>query len=343
MGRPTQSRPRWLLIIHELPPSPAYLRVKTARQLQKMGAVAIKDSVYVLPNTEAAHQGFTWLAKEISTGGGDATLCEANFVCGSTNSAIEALFQIARGQDYQDLAEQVRSALRPLGKVRRQDEGKRATSELALGRFQRRMGEITALDFFGAPGRAAAGSLLATLQARLCQPAVETPAPKLTAVPRVKGGVWVTRKGVHVDRIACAWLIKRFIDPRGKLMFVPADSYPAADGELRYDMLDAEHTHDGDRCTFEVLMQRFGVVDRSVTAIGELVHEIDVRDGKFRRAETAGLELLIRGIALTQSEDEARVALGTGLFDALYETLRTQQPSPHSPKRTEEEQKVTKR
>jgi hypothetical protein len=323
MRRPAQAPPRWLLLIHELPPSPAYLRVKTARQLQKIGAAAVKDSVYVLPNTEAAHQSFTWLSKEINAGGGDANLCEANFVGGSTNSEIEALFQIVRGQDYQQLAEQVRSVLKALGKTRRQDEGKRVAAEAALARFQRRMDEIAQLDFFTAPGRGAASSLITTLEARLCHPSSEAAAPKRhTAIPVVKGAVWVTRKGVHVDRIACAWLIKRFIDPSAKLMFVPATSYPPADGELRYDLLDAEQNHDGDRCTFELLMQRFGVVDASVTTIGELVHDIDVCDGKFQRAETAGLEMMIKGIPLTQTEDEARVALGAGLFDALYETLK---------------------
>ena len=138
----------------------------------------------------------------------------------------------------------------------------------------------------------------------------------------MKGAVWVTRKGVHVDRIASAWLIKRFIDREAKLKFVPPKGYAPVDGELRFDMFEAEYTHEGDRCTFEVLAGRFEVADPAVAAIGEVVHDIDVRDAKFGRAETSGVERLVNGIALTQPDDEARIALGTQLFDALYEAWR---------------------
>jgi hypothetical protein len=317
---PTNSR--WLLLIHQLPPSPAYLRVKTARQLQKVGAVAVKNSVYVLPNTEPANESFAWLSKEIAAGGGEATLCESSFVGGTSNEAIEALFHAARGRDFQELADEVRSVLKELGKARRLDDGKRAAAATALARFRRRMGEVGELDFFGAPGREATGSLLGTLEDRLRKPADEVPAPKDSVVRKVKGAVWVTRKGVHVDRIASAWLIKRFIDPQAKLKFVPAKGYSPRGGELRFDMFEAEYTHEGDQCTFEVLARRFEVLDLAVAAIGEVVHDIDVRDGKFGRAETAGVERLVNGIALTQSEDQARIALGSQLFDALYETWR---------------------
>ena len=87
-------------------------------------------------------------------------------------------------------------------------------------------------------------------------------------------------------------------------------------------MFEAEYTHEGDRCTFEVLAQRFEVADPAVRAIGEVVHDIDVRDGKFGRAETPGVERLVNGIALTQADDEARISLGGQVFDALYEAWR---------------------
>src|SRR5882672_900966 len=308
--------PRWILLIHQLPPAPAYLRVKTARQLQKIGAVAVKNSVYVLPNADSANETFAWLSKEIAAGGGEATLCESSFVGGTSNEAIEALFHAARGKDYQELANEVRLALKELGKARRLDDGKRATAESALARFRRRIGEIGEIDFFGGPGREATGSLLATLEDRLRTPTAGAPTLKAAVVRKVKGAVWVTRKGVHVDRIASAWLIRRFIDPQAKLKFVPAKGYSPEGGELRFDMFEAEYTHEGDQCTFEVLARRFEILDPAVTAIGEVVHNIDVRDAKFARAETAGIERLINGIALTQSEDEARIALGSQLFDA---------------------------
>jgi hypothetical protein len=321
---PTASTPpaRWLLLIHQLPPSPAYLRVKTARQLQKIGAVAVKNSVYVLPNVEAAHESFAWLSKEIAAGGGEATLCESSFVGGTSNEAVEALFHAARRRDYQELDAEIRAVVKALGKARHITGDKRGPAEATLGRFRRRLSEIAELDFFGAPGREATGSLLEGLEQRLRQPAPEVrPSPK-TAPRTVKGGVWVTRKGVHVDRIASAWLIKRFIDSAAQLKFVPSKGYLPVGGELRFDMFEAEYTHEGDRCTFEVLAQRFGVSDAAVAAVGEVVHDIDVRDGKFGRPETPGVERLVNGIALTQSSDEARIALGAQLFDALYEAWR---------------------
>jgi hypothetical protein len=318
---PAASTPRWLLLIHQLPPSPAYLRVKTMRQLQKVGAVAVKNSVYALPNGDEALESFSWIAREIAAGGGDSSLCESSFVGGSSNEALEALFNRSRAKDYQNLLEDIGDALKELGKARHLEEGKRAVGETALARFRRRQSEIARLDFFAAPDGERATSALAALERRLRAPASEPPGAGERPLG-VRGGVWVTRKGVHVDRIASAWLIKRFIDPGAKLKFVPPKGYVPRAGELRFDMFEAEHTHEGDRCTFEVLARRFGVDDPAVTAIGEVVHDIDLRDGKFARLETPGVERFITGVALTTPDDAARIALGAKLLDALYEAWR---------------------
>ncbi len=322
MGSKPPSGARWLLLIHQLPPSPAYLRVKTGRQLQKVGAVAVKNSVYVLPNTDSSAESFAWLSKEITAGGGEATVCESSFVSGTSDEALQALFHEARGKDYSELAGEIRTAHKALGKARHLDDARRAAGTAALARFRRRLTEIADLDFFGAPGRETPASLLAGFEERLHEPAPEDAVEVEVAPRKIKGGVWVTRKGVHVDRIASAWLIKRFIDADAKLKFVPPKGYLPVDGELRFDMFEAEYTHEGDRCTFEVLAHRFDVADAAVTAIAEVVHDIDVRDDKFGRPETAGVERLVNGIALTQPEDEARIALGGQLFDALYEAWR---------------------
>src|SRR5207253_1120682 len=102
-----------------------------------------------------------------------------------------------------------------------------------------------------------------------------------------RGATWVTRTGVHVDRIASAWLIRRFIDPRAKLKFVAVSGtgYQPKKGEQRFDMYAAEHTHVGELCTFEVLLERFGVGDVGLQIIAEIVHDIDLKDSKFGREE----------------------------------------------------------
>src|SRR5262249_7009043 len=112
------SEPRWLLLIHQVPPKPAYFRVKVWRRLQRLGAVAIKNSVYVLPRTEQTYEDFEWVMREIIEGGGDASICEARFVEGLSDEQVEALFHAARDADYARLAEDLRKlfAALPIGR-----------------------------------------------------------------------------------------------------------------------------------------------------------------------------------------------------------------------------------
>jgi hypothetical protein len=129
-----------------------------------------------------------------------------------------------------------------------------------------------------------------------------------TAMPPFCERLWVTRQDVHVDRIASAWLIRRFIDPKPQSKFVTPKSYRHAQGELRFDMADAEFTHEGDKCSFEVLLDKTGVSDTALTAIAEIVHDLDLKDRKFDRAETSGIGHVIEGICATQSGDMDRIA-----------------------------------
>ena len=138
----------------------------------------------------------------------------------------------------------------------------------------------------------------------------------------MRGRTWVTRSGVHVDRIASAWLIRRFIDPEARFKFVTGHEYAARSGELRFDMFEAEFTHEGELCTFEVLRQRFGLEDSALREIGEIVHDIDLKDARFARPEAAGIDQLIAGIAMRHKDDEARVEEGGGAFESLYEYFR---------------------
>ena len=134
--------------------------------------------------------------------------------------------------------------------------------------------------------------------------------------------IWVTRKGVQIDRIASAWLIRRFIDQGARFKFVPSSGYQPEPGELRFDMFEGEFTHRGDRCTFEVLLRQFELNDTSLKAISEIVHEIDLKDSKFGRPDTLGLERLINGIAMANKEDEVRLAQGATIFDGLHEYFK---------------------
>ena len=141
-----------------------------------------------------------------------------------------------------------------------------------------------------------------------------------------RGRTWVTRKGVYVDRIASAWLIRRFVDPRARFKFVAARGYKPVKNELRFDMFEGEYTHEGDHCTFEVLLDRFQLRDPALSAIGEIVHDLDMKDEKHRRPETAGIEQVIAGIAMAHKEDDARIERGCTVLDDLYVYLSRRVP-----------------
>jgi len=251
-------------------------------------------------------------------GGGEASVCRAAFVDGLSDTQIEGLFRTARDADYADVTRQAEDALRTAPTGLRLEGPARAELEAALARFRRRASEISAADFFGAPGRPAAASALERIEVRLRPPAAKS--RNLAGARPGRGRVWVTRRGVYVDRIASAWLIRRFIDPRARFRFVAVDHRPAP-GEIRFDMFEAEYTHEGDRCTFETLAARFAPADPALAAIGEMVHDIDCKDARFGRPETPGLERLIAGIARAHPEDEGRLASGGAALDALYESF----------------------
>ena len=240
---------QWLLLIHHLPPKPDYLRVKISRRLQRVGAVLVKNSVYLVPADEERLEDLHWIRAEVLDGGGEAVICRAEFVAGLDDDEIRA-----------------RLAAHPAAAVRT-----------------------------GA-----------------------TPA-STTDTDDVRGRTWVTREGIFVDRIASAWLIGRFIDSAARFKFVPPLGYRPEPGELRFDMFEAEFTHVGDRCTFEVLLDRFTLgEDPALGAIGEIVHDIDLKDGKFARDEVPGIERVLTGIARAHADDTARLARGRQLFDELY-------------------------
>jgi hypothetical protein len=138
---------------------------------------------------------------------------------------------------------------------------------------------------------------------------------------KLRGKIWVTRKGIHIDRMASAWLVRRFIDEQAKFKFVPAKGYKPLSNEIRFDMFEAEFTHEGDRCTFEVLIERAGIKDPALVSIAEIIHDIDLKDNKFGRDEAVGIRTLIDGIALTTPDDLERIARGTEVFNNLYEVF----------------------
>ncbi len=321
---PEKTEGRWLLLIHQIPPKPNYFRVKVWRRLQRLGAVAIKNSVYVLPCSDQTQEDFQWVLREIFAEGGEASICEAHFVEGLADEQVEALFHAARDAEYAQIAEEARQLAEELPSAARLDRDQRNRFAAEVARIKRRFSDVAAIDFFGASGRDTTEALLEGLEARLREPPPTGTAAVESAgrSERFLGRVWVTRRGVHVDRIASAWLIRRFIDREARFKLVANKGYRPETGELRFDMFDAEFTHEGDRCTFEVLLRRFKIDDPALRPIAEIVHDIDLKDSKFGRQEALGLDRLIAGITMAHKEDEARMARGAAVFEDLYEYFR---------------------
>jgi hypothetical protein len=141
--------------------------------------------------------------------------------------------------------------------------------------------------------------------------------PPPVHINSLKGRVWVTRTSPHIDRLASAWLIRRFIDSKAKFKFVK-EPYKPAQKELRFDMAEGEFTHFGDWCSFETFLHRIQLKDPALKNIAEIIHDIDLKDRKFARLEAAGIDHLVRGLCKIYSDDHKRVEASLSLFDALY-------------------------
>jgi hypothetical protein len=297
----------WLLLLHHLPPKPDYFRVRVRRRLQQLGAIPLKNAVYVLPNNEASVEDFHWLAEEIRRDGGQVIVAEARFLLGVSDRDLIEQFNAQQAESYRELVAEARQALvlEP------------AQAGVLVAELERRLGEVAERDAFGAAERALAESAIDEVRRQIV--AVTNVA---SSGDRPAGSVWVTRQNVFVDRIASAWLIRRFIDREARFKFVPAIGYLPATGEYRYDMFEGEYGHEGDRCTFETLVDRFALTgDVGLAAIAEIVHDLDLKDAKFGRAEAAGVLALLQGIVSRYAADAERVEHGRRLFDQLYSHL----------------------
>jgi hypothetical protein len=297
----------WLFLLFNLPAKQSSDRVKVWRRLKKFGAIQLKTSTYVLPDEPVHYERFQWLAKEIVDTGGEATLVRVKDIEGMPHAAIVALFNEARARDYDELFE-------PLNLLIKDDKA-RKQSPNQLQKLRQRFQEIRDIDYFQ-------NSRGEDLQ-RLLQKAeaLEAPKKKPETIMRLRaedyrGKSWVTRPRPEIDRVGSAWLIRKFIDPSAKFVFgnAPAE-FPKA---IPYDMFEVEFSHHGDNCTFETLIQRFGIRDRAVLRLAELIHDADLEDDKFHRVEGFGIEQIFKGWAKQGLSDQEILGKGFECFDALY-------------------------
>jgi hypothetical protein len=288
------------------------------RRLTKLGALPLKRSAYLLPEDEGTLEDLQWLRQEIRDEGGEAWVVDARFVAGLRDEEIREGFRAMRSNDYRALAAEARTVL---DRVRDGGPGQdHPTIEADRRRLQRRVEATRRIDFFHATERDEVEALMSTIE-RLVEMDDRKPA-QIPSREELRSRTWVTRTGVKVDRMASAWLIRRFIDPAATFVFVAPQQASSIRDALRFDMFEGEFTHDGNRCTFEVLLAASGRADdRGLAAIAQIVHDLDLRDDRYQRAETAGVAALIDGIVSRFDDDHRRIAESTPVFDALHASL----------------------
>jgi hypothetical protein len=325
---------RWLLFVHQLPSNPSNLRVRTWRRLQQLGAIPIKQAVYVLPDTPSSREDFEWLKTEVKGAGGDATVFSADNVDSWSDDALVEEFRRSRQEAYASLARDVETVLKRTSGTR-QPRGARAPAIRRLSQgFRERLTAIEGVDFFGSAGRDRVTTLLKQLEER----ASETRRPTVSSKPTspadantYHGRLWVTRPRPGVDRMASAWLIRRFIDPQARFGFA-VDRDAAPQEAIPFDMFGVDFSHQSDGCTFETLCAVFAIEEPAIARVAAIVHDLDLKDARFGAPEGATVGTVIEGLQLAHADDEALLAQGMALFEALYRAFaqasRTAGPRP---------------
>jgi hypothetical protein len=298
----------WLLLLVRLPATHSAERVAIWRKLKKSGAIQIQTSTYVLPDDPPRYETFQWLTQHIRDAGGDTTLVRVREIEGWSNERLIDLFNAARAKEYASLREMLGPLIASAGR----------TSKLGgkLERIRKQFREIREADFFDSPKGRDLEMVLRKLEGP--QPTSKTQ-PKLE--PRdFRGRIWLTRPRPEIDRVGSAWLIRKFIDPKAKFVF--ESKRPPSQHVLTFDMLHGDFSHDGDDCTFEALIRRFGIQDQAARKIAEMIHDADLDDEKFQRNECIGIDRILKGWAKQGLPDKEILRRGFECFDALYAFLR---------------------
>ncbi len=305
-----------LLLLVGVPPTPSSLRVRVWRRLRSLGAVALKRSAYLLPDTPERYEDFQWLAQEIQREGGEATLIRVQQIENVGHGDVLQMFHEPRDQDYRHLAVRYRKVLQSL---ERKSTAKSTRAQEELMRLAKDHQRIRDIDFFDAPGGAEVRRLEEAIAMRTRRPESSRREERSTLdLGKLRGRRWVTRPRPHIDRIASAWLIKRFIDPQAQFVFAPPAEFPK--DAIPFDAPGVELSHQGEDCTFETLVKRARLRDRRLVRLAEVVHEADLRDGKYPHEEARGIDVAVRALLAASPDDHHVLAQGMSLFEGLYAT-----------------------
>lgn len=315
---------KWLFLVHQVFTPNSRERVKVWRAIKKTGAVLHRNSVYVLPYGPERLEDFQWVCQEINDAKGDASVFVSTAPDPAEDAVLKTLFRKARDEDYAQLlrdADKLHRRVALAKKGRNLTERLQRTLDKEARQLCGQLDELRRIDFFSAspPGRIT--KLLDGILKDLASTRKEekTAPVRRCAVKDFQNRVWATRKDIHIDRLCSAWLIRRFIDPGARFVFAAEDSLP--EKAIRFDVFGAEFSHHGEDCTFETFLKAFRLRDPALRRIAEIIHDIDLKDGKFGRSEAAGLDLVIRSLADSVKNDHRLLEVGASILDGLHRSL----------------------
>jgi hypothetical protein len=313
----------WLLLVHQLPPRPTNIRVRIWRRLQDVGAVALKNSVYVLPASEQSREDFEWIKVEIQELKGEASVFVVNSIDAFSNDEVVAAFRQARETDYADL---MRDAELAAGGGDKRKTGGRQTLAHRVARLRERLSRLDAVAFFPPTNRDAAAAAVSRVERPIVRPAASQRGPSSDRLERDRfhKRVWVTRPRPGVDRMSSAWLIRRFIDSQARFSF--AEKPPVSGPAIPFDMFGVELGHTDHGCTFETLAARFGVVDAGVQRIARIVHDLDMKETRYDAPEAPAIAHLVEGLRALYGSDNELLEHGMVMFEALYRSFGAAAP-----------------
>ncbi len=307
-------RPAWLLFVLTLQGQQPAVRMRVWRALKALGTAVLRDGVYLLPNRPELVQPLQAQSDEVTASGGSTQTFEVNARDEHQEAEFRQLFD--RAPEYENLMVEISGARKEIKDL------DRPTLSARLMRLRRDYEAIVSRDFFGGAAREQAGEALEDM-ASAANTVLLPDEPHATAgrirrvdLAKYSARTWATRARPWADRLASAWLIKRFIDRRAKFLWLKAPKN-CPKRAVGFDFDGAEFTHVGAKVTFEVLLSSFGLDgDPALTKIGTLIHYLDV--GGVPAAEAAGIEALLRGARTTLSDDDRLMSEAVKVFDFLY-------------------------
>lgn len=290
-------------------------RVTLWRRLRRLGTVSPTSGIYILPATNDCVEAFQWLAQEVKHAAGQAIVMYVDRFDGISEQEILGLFQEARREDYVEIDAEAKNLEKLLESSPTVEVMTQVKDELT--KLKRRYSEVVNIDYFESYESTTTIARLEKISQMLFPDTNPNPIISIVKIEDYQGKRWVTRPQPHVDRLACIWLIHRFIDADASIRF----GLDVHSDEVAFDMNDAEFGHNGNLCTFETMIQAFQIETKGIATLAEIVHEIDLRDERFVHPEAMGIEAILRGWLLENLDDVELQQRGVSLFDGLLQVL----------------------